>query len=78
MKKKKQNIPSLEVLYKTEELLDATLKKLKVSYFVILDDSERSYLLKRSLLYKIEQMNKNPKFKLLYKYKENYLWELKD
>jgi len=31
MKKKKQNIPSLEVLYKTEELLDAASNRYRIT-----------------------------------------------
>lgn len=52
------------------------LKKLWVNYYVILDD-ETNYIINRSLLYKIDLIKKDTNFKLIYKYKNNYLWQIK-
>ncbi len=52
------------------------LKKLWVNYYVILQD-EPNYIINRSLLYKIDQIKKDKWFKLIYKYKNNYLWQIK-
>nr|BDA97260.1 DNA-directed RNA polymerase subunit omega [Cryptomonas curvata] len=43
MKKKKQNIPSLEVLYKTEELLDAASNRYRITVQVANKAKRKKY-----------------------------------
>lgn len=53
-----------------------TIKSYWVKYYIILEE-KNNYMLNRSILFKINEINKNSNFKLLYKYKNNYLWEIK-